>query len=62
MKGFYILLILLVLFAVLGYLVMKPTDAGLRRSFDQVTNAIEMVDKNLTALEPLLQVRGSSSL
>jgi chromosome segregation ATPase len=55
MKGFYILLFLLSLFLVLGYLVMKPTDSDLRRTYERMEGAMRVLKKDLAELQAPLR-------
>jgi chromosome segregation ATPase len=58
MKGLYILVILVAALAVLGYLVMAPTDADLRRKYDRLIMGRDALEAQLAEQkEPLAYVR-----
>lgn len=58
MKGLYILVILVVAVAVLGYLVMKPTDSDLRRKYDLLLMGRDTLEAQMgDQEEPLAYLR-----
>ena len=58
MKGLYILIFLVLMCCLLGYLVLKPTDSDLRRSYNRIAEHLNMIDQGLANLkEPLTQLR-----
>ena len=58
MKGLYILLVLILVCSILGYLVFKPTDSDLRRTYENLSNNIELLNGRLVELKaPLSKLR-----
>lgn len=58
MKGFYIITGLLLCGAVLGYFVVRPSDADLRRSARRIEEALQTLDARLVEVQaPLAEIR-----
>ena len=58
MKGLYILIFLVLMCCLLGYLVLKPTDSDLRRTYSRIAEHLNLIDQGLADLkEPLTKLR-----
>jgi len=55
MKGFYILVVLVLMFGVLGYLVMKPTDSDIQRFYNTIREKKTDMDGMITGFQPILK-------
>lgn len=58
MKGLYILIALLILFSILCFMVVKPTDTDVQRKYDQILNLKIKLDEDLLKIQtPLKKLR-----